>query len=553
MIRATLALVAPLAGLAQSQEPAPAPATAPTAAAPAAQGPIAPVLLTATDRMDPEVLALIGERVAAVEAANEALAAAEGEAVAAAVSTAGQAHAELGLAYEANTMWTPALATYGHAIALLPESPEWIFRKGVCQVSLGEPQAALESFRVVAEKLSGTAVVQARLGATALLLGNVDEAEKAWLAAIASEAKLEGELKFAESRVGLAQVRYDQDDLESAEALLREALGLNPGYGHAHHLLGLVLAEQGRDDEAEFELAVGKNSWPAFPPDPHGPRLSAYSAGYGRRMMGVENMMQMGQIPQALEALQGLAAERPNDHFVLNLTARGLTMMGRMDEAYQALATSEQVNPGAQDTKVELAVNLVNRAGQTQDPEARANMMAEASVKIVEAINIAPLRGRPWYFRGLIEMQRIPQVDPQADPQGAQAAQQAMQAATGYLQRAHKLGCQEPQLYERLAQVYFQMGRTGEMLKFAQESAERSPQNPNSWVFLARAALTVQDFDGALVALKRAETLAASNPQLAQQVAQFGAAMRQEIDKQRAAAEQPAPTPDAQPKPADDK
>lgn len=551
MIRATLALVLPLAGLAHSQEPAPAAAPATDAAA--AQGPIAPVVLTATDRMDPEVVKLIDERVAAVQAANGALGAAEGEALAAAVTAAGQAHAELGLAYEANTMWTPALATYGHAIAQLPESPEWIFRKGVCQVSLGEPQAALETFRVVAGELSGTAVVHARLGATALLLGNVEEAEKAWQAAIATEAKLEGGLKFAQSRVGLAQVRYDQDDLESAEALLREALQLNPGYGHAHHLLGLVLAEQGKAEEAEFELAIGKNSWPAFPPDPHGPRLAAYSAGYGRRMMGVENMMQMGQIPQALEALKGLAAERPNDHFVLNLTARGLTMTGRMDEAYQALVASEQVNPGAQDTKVELAVNLVNRAGQVQDPEARGAMIAEASAKIVEAINIAPLRGRPWYFRGLIEMQRIPQVDPQVDPQGAQAAQQAMQAATGYLQRAHQLGCQEPQLYERLAQVYAQMGRTSEMLKFAQESAERSPQNPGSWMFLARAELTVKQFDGALVALERAEKVAANNPQLAPQVADFAVRMRDAIAQQRAADGQPAPTPDAQPKPADDK
>lgn len=528
MIRATLALVAPLAGFAHPQEPAAAPATP----VQVQQGPLEPAVLSNTDRMDPEVVALLGERVAAVRAANEAWTSASGDD---ARTAAGAAHAELGLAYEANTMWTPALASYTSAVALLPESPEWRYRLGVCQHKLGELSAALETFRAVAQELSGTAVVQARLGATALLLGNIEEAEKAWQAAIASEAKLGGEVRFAESRVGLAQVRYDQEDLESAEALLREALELNPGYGHAHHLLGLVLAEQGREDEAEFELTLGKNSWPAFPPDPHGPRLSAYSAGYGRRMMVVENMMQAGQIPQALEALKGLAAERPEDHFILNLTARGLTMQGRMDEAYEALAASERVNPGAQDTKVELAVNLINRAGQIQDPEARTAMMGEASTKIVEAIQIAPLRGRPWYFRGLIEMSRIPQVDPQADPQGAQAAQQAMQAATGYLQRAHQLGCQEPQLYERLAQVYAQMGRTGEMRKFARESAQRSPQNPGSWMFLARAELTVNDFDAALEALARAEKVVATNPQLAPQVADFAKRMREAIAQQRAA------------------
>lgn len=496
-----------------------------------------PVELAGTGNMDPEVVALIAERVAAVKAANEAAKAAQGEAVAAARTKAGEAQAELGLAYEGNTMWTPARNAYANASKLMPDKPEWRYRLGVCQVSIGDAQDALETFRQVAKELSNTAVVQARLGDTALLLGHIEEAEAAWQAAINSEAKLPNNLRFPQSRVGLAQVRFEQGRLGQAESLLREALSLNSSYRHARYILGQVLSEQGRDEEAEFELARGLNAWPSFPPDPHGARISAYAAGYGRRMMMVENMMQAGKIPQAMQALQVLTQERPEDHFVLNLIARGMTMQGQMEQAYAILKRSDTLNPRVQDTKIEIAINLVNRSTRIEDQEARVAMMQDAANVITAAIQLAPLRGRPWLYRGLIQLQTI-------DSSNPQAAQEAMQGATQSLQRAHMLGCREPQLYEQLAQVYANMGRTKDMIKFAQEGARRTPDNPGSWMFLARALLTVQQFDGALVALKRAEAVSTSNPQLAAQVSEFATRMRAAVKQQKAAAEQaPAPKP----------
>ena len=503
----------------------------------------APTVLVDTSAMDQEVVAVLAQRIEAVEQANRLAGEASGEGLAAAHEAAGQAQAELGLAYEANTMWTPAQECYGHAISLIAKPAQWRYRLGVCQLALGDPETALESFREASKDLAGTAVVQARLGDTALLLGLVEEAGAAWQAAIDSEAKLEKPFQFAECRVGLAQVRLEEGNLEASEALLREALELKPGYGHAHHLLGVVLAEQGNDEDADFQLLLGKNSWPTFPPDPHTPRLAAYTAGYGRRMMAVENMMQSGQIPNAMQALQVLAQERPQDHFVLNLMARALTFQGQLDQAHQALLSSEQVNPTAQDTKVELAINLFNRANRTQDPEARAGLLEQASAKILEAIQVAPLRGRPWYFRGLIEMQRIGQVDT-SNPEAAQAAQAAMQAATQYLQRAHKLGCQEPQLYEQLARIYAQMGRTRDMVRFAELGANIAPQSPNTWMFLTQAYLTVERHDDALTALSRAEAVAKNNPQLVPQVADFAGKVRQAISQARGtegATKQPAP------------
>ena len=211
--------------------------------------------------MDAEVVATIGRAIEALESAN---ANTSDEAMA----LRGQAWSQLGIAYEANTMWSLAEPCYAQAFALLPEKPEWLYRQGVCLHAAGELERALATFRTASERLTNTAVVQARHGDTALVMGLVDEAGAAWERAIASEAELGGDIRFAESRVGLAQVRIEQERWDDALGLLQEALELNPGYTHARYMLGTVLAELGQDTEAEFQLQLGLERLPRLPAGP---------------------------------------------------------------------------------------------------------------------------------------------------------------------------------------------------------------------------------------------------------------------------------------------
>ncbi|HRV82917.1 MAG TPA: tetratricopeptide repeat protein, partial [Planctomycetota bacterium] len=290
-----------------------------------------------TDRMDPEVVQLIGQHVAAVEAAE---ASADAEAV-------GKAFAELGLVYEANTMWTPARDCYQLAYDWIPgegsQRDQWLYRVGVCDHALGDAVAAKEVLAAVAPKLSGTAIVQARLATVCFDLGLLDEAAAAWQAAIDAEriawekadpaARADAPIPIPASRVGLAQVRLEQDDLAGAEELLQQALALQPQYPHAHYLLGQIYAEQGKEDEARFELSRGLNAYPVLPPDPHAGRLAALRAGYGNRMRNIELALQSGQVPQAIADLEAIAAERPEDHLVLNLLGRAYMMSGNLPKA----------------------------------------------------------------------------------------------------------------------------------------------------------------------------------------------------------------------------
>ncbi|MDF1837044.1 MAG: tetratricopeptide repeat protein [Planctomycetota bacterium] len=480
-----------------------------------------------TARMDQEVVSLVQARLDAVRKAMESGVASD----AAAQNVVGLAFAELGLAFEANTMWTPAVSSYRHAGVLIQGEDRmrdpWLYRAGACLHAIGDAEAALTALKEVAPRLSGTAIVHARLGTACYDMGLLDEAAAAWQAAIQAEQvawdkadptqRAAAPIPIPASRVGLAQILFEQEDLAGAQALLREALTLQPNYPHAHYLLGQIYAEEGRDQEAMFELSRGLNAFPVLPPDPHGPRLSAYRAGYGNRMRFIEIDMQNGQMDKAIAGLEAMLEQRPNDHLVLNLAARAWLMKGDFAKSLTYLQRSETADPTNHQTKLELAILYLNFAGRAQTPELRASHLTAAKEKADGALRIAPHLGNPYYYRGLIEAQSIQQNDPQAGD--------IMQRALAYYQRAHAFGCKEPQLYEQMAMMYAQMGRTREMVTFAKQNTLTSPENPNAWMFMARACLTVGQGPEAILAAERAVAVSNNNPQVVDFAKQVRAAV----------------------------
>jgi tetratricopeptide (TPR) repeat protein len=440
---------------------------------------------------DAEVLAHIQGIIKALTDAQ----AAEYESDLAKVTALGAAWADLGLAYEANTMWSRALPCYDMAIAFLPEKPEWMYRKGAALTATGDLNGALTALENAAGRLLNTTVVQARLGDVALMLGRFDLAEAAWRQAIASEANFEREVKFPECRVGLAQVLIEIESYEDAEALLREALALNPGYRHAHHLLGLVLNEIGDEDEARFALLRGRNAFPAFPPDPHQPRLAAHAASYQRRMMGIENAMGSGNMQGAIEQIEAVLLANPKDHFALNMKARVMMMQGQHAAAYQTLIEAEAIDPNHYSTLVEIAITCLNLL-QAAQPEQAGQLLNEAQARSERAIELAPLVGRPWYVRGLVESFRANGIQDQKE------MQKAMQTALQLMQRAHALGCEEQQMYQSMAQVFAQLGQLSEMVRYAEAGTNSQPENAAAWAFRAKAHLTLAQMDPTTAAVQ---------------------------------------------------
>lgn len=476
----------------------------------------APPQIKDTSRMDPEVVATIARAQDGVLKAN----AIHGGGTKQDLAALGHAWSQLGLAFEANTMWIMALPCYRQTITLMPDKPEWVYRLGVCQHATGEVLAALESYGEAAQRLKNTAVVQARLGDVALSMGLVDQAEAAWRQAIASEALLGENFRFPENRVGLAQVMMERERYGQAKELLEEALTINPAYTHAHYLLGLTLAELGDADGSAFELQRGLNAFPIFPPDPHQPLLSKWAAGFGKRMGGIENMIASGKMKEALAALEVIRAEQGPNMQVLNMMSRAHQRMGAHEIAVGLLEESAQVDPKAYVTQMDMAVALLNMSSNPIHAAQRAGLLGRAKAAADKAIQLAPHIGRTWYYRGLVEQASI-------DPANQEAAQQAGKVAMANLQRAHMLGCTEPQLFEILAQLYANQGKHREMEKFALAHTAHSPENPMAWIFLARACYTTQKWDAARVAAKRATEVSVNDPEVIGFQKQLEAALKQ--------------------------
>lgn len=486
----------------------------------AGQEPLPPVVVGDHQAMDPEIAALIAEHVAKVEAAP----------------ANGDAHADLGLVYEANTLFDAAIRCYENALILLPDQKQWAYRKALMQHASGDFDGALESMRVAAEAFQRTPVIQARYGYMLYQAGRTDEAAAAWEQALAAEAGQPQVIEWPESRVGLAQVRVDQGRTDEAVELLEEALALDPDYRHAHYLLGQCYLELGKAEEAEVELARGVNAWPRFPADPHQPRLNELSVGFHRRMMDIENMLASGDTESAFPALQAVLQEHPEDHFALNLLAKAYSMTGQLDEAVDTLRKSEEAEPDAYATKIELSIALMNQLNERQtklqaappeDPEEAAAAQAalnaiyeEILAKARAAAQLAPTLGRTRFYHGLALFMRV-------NPQ--QPDRQQLQAAVNEMSIALTLGCQEPALFEYLARGYQMMGQPAQMLEFARANARSRPDQLGSYIFLAQACVSADDQEGALAAAARAVELAPGNPQ----VAEFEKNVRAEIARRR--------------------
>lgn len=431
-----------------------------------------PPTVADTSAMDPGLAGFLAERVAAVEAAPADV----------------EARRDLGLAYEANTIWTLAVDSYDQAIELAPEAAEWRFRRGVVRFYTGDLMGALEDLRAAAEAYKNTPVVQARLGDVLRVAGELEEAEGAWRRAIAAEAKQPQNIEYAASRVGLAQVLLDLDRAEEALALTEEALGLEPANRHAQFIRGRALRDLGRMDEAEVALSIGEDSFPGFPPDPHQVRLNDAMRGFNRRMMLIENLVVSQQFGEARARLTEMLGERPEDHMVLNLAARVELKAGDTQRARELLDRSLEVAPDEPSTLVEACLleleganatmnrlAMMQQQGAAQQPamqqmQAQGKAQAERAVEYGQrACELAPFVGRNRFWYGMA--QRALAGFQNDQQQAMQVAQKALQT----LQAAGQLGCDEPAFHQQISTLFAQTGNTGQALKHAELHLAANP------------------------------------------------------------------------------
>src|ERR1700722_12416791 len=145
-----------------------------------------------------------------------------------------------------------AIAALQGAVASNPRYADAYFRMGIALEKMGNVGEAIVAYDRATRLLPSLTEAWFRAGALVYELGHRDEAIGCFRRAAATG----GKTRFG--RLGKARVLLTEDRNQEAEQVLRQTLGLDPGNAMAHDLLGNLLSEFGRFDEARecFQRAI---------------------------------------------------------------------------------------------------------------------------------------------------------------------------------------------------------------------------------------------------------------------------------------------------------
>ncbi|HXJ90097.1 MAG TPA: sulfotransferase [Candidatus Binatia bacterium] len=159
---------------------------------------------------------------------------------------------DLGLACLEVGLVSDAIVALRGAVAANPRYADAYFRLGIALEKQGDISGAVVAYDRATELLPSLAEAWFRAGALVYTLGHRDEAIGCFRRAAATG----GKTSFG--RLGMARALLTEDRDREAEQVLRQTLARDPGNAMAHDLLGNLLSEFGRFDEARecFECAI---------------------------------------------------------------------------------------------------------------------------------------------------------------------------------------------------------------------------------------------------------------------------------------------------------
>jgi tetratricopeptide (TPR) repeat protein len=159
---------------------------------------------------------------------------------------------DLGLACLEVGRASDAIAAFQRAVASDPRYGDAHFRLGIALEKVGNIGGAIVAYDRATELLPSLTEAWFRAGALVYTLGHRDEAIGCFRRAAATG----GKTSFG--RLGKARALLTEDRNQEAEKVLRKTLALDPGNAMAHDLLGNLLSEFGRFDEARecFQRAI---------------------------------------------------------------------------------------------------------------------------------------------------------------------------------------------------------------------------------------------------------------------------------------------------------
>jgi tetratricopeptide (TPR) repeat protein len=208
---------------------------------------------------------------------------------------------DLGIAYLFTRRLPEAVASLRRSIALRPASARTHFNLGLVLAQTGDYEAALAAHRRATELEPGLAEAHGRVADILVRKGRRSEAASAYERAFAAAPDT------TYGRLCGAKAASAQDRPREAEERLRELILHDPSHSEAHLVLGNLLSEAGRLDEAaaSFEQSIALAPW----------QTTAYQGLASSRRFTEADRPLLARIESRLEAKDIAERQRMMLHF----------------------------------------------------------------------------------------------------------------------------------------------------------------------------------------------------------------------------------------------
>src|SRR5262249_20947286 len=275
-----------------------------------------------------------------------------------------------GMVCEANGLAGAARDAYANAAALQPAEAKWPFHLAVVESRLGRTDEAIRDMRRAIELNPTFAPAQWRLGLWLLDENQTAGAESAFARAT--------DIDPADRAgwVGLARVYLQRDETERAAGLLERLVASAPTEGYTLQLLGAAYRRLGRDDEAASAMQVGAKGEPQWS-DPWTDEMLAFRRGYAALLKDATAYVVAGRFPQAIQILEQLQRDKPDDLVLLAHLGQVYVAAGRDGDAVRLLERVIARAPERFEAHVDLATGYMHLGNLT-----RARAEAERAIAL---------------------------------------------------------------------------------------------------------------------------------------------------------------------------
>ncbi len=375
----------------------------------------------------------------------------------------------LGMTYEANDLFAPAVECYERAVELEPSAKHW-HRKACAEAGRGDWDAAAQAMRRSIELEPGYAPSHWRLGSYLFDLGQFEEALRSFTEVTRLDPDHFG------GPTGIARVHIQRGEPERALAVLEATLNANPEEPTALRLLRTAYLQAGRAGDAE-KTRVPWRKQSLLGRDPWQREFREYRE---RPLMErALDLLQSGDAAKAVELLEEFTAERPDDLNAVAYLAQGYALTHRDQEALRAVEEALAREPNNL-LVLRVLARIQGDAGQDE----------ELLSTLEKVVTIDPNDIESWRKKGWTE---------------ARVGRSA--EALESLRRVFALDRREPEILVDIGELELALGRFEEALRTFEEALASGVSGPRFFRGLARAYSHAGRLDDALSVLERAPYL----------------------------------------------